>query len=91
MIFQNILYPLTDLSPLIEFVIFVLVMFITVYNNKVLRIFELGVLLMLISIIFFIYSIAQNIMIFSPYFQIFFIFFEVILFSKVLKNREKNE
>jgi hypothetical protein len=91
MLLNEILFPLTDMSILIEFIIYVLLIFFTIYNYKSLKIFELGMILMLISIIFFIYSMSQNIMILTPFLQLFFIVFELIIFTRIYKNRELNE
>jgi len=89
MLFQTLpISPLTILSPLISFLAFILIIGITIYNYNKLKIFELGVLLMLISLIFTLISIQQNIMMFTPYFQIFFLFFELIIFYQIIKNRE---
>ena len=88
MLFQTLpITPIDIISPLISFLIFAFITGIAIYNYNKLKIFELGVLIMLISLIFVLISIQQNIMMFTPYFQIFFLFFQLIIFYQIIKNR----
>lgn len=81
--------PLTILSPLIALLIFILIIVLTIYNDRHLKIFELSLLLMLGSISFFIYSIQENVIPFTPTFQIIFLFIELIFFIRAWTKREK--
>lgn len=89
MIFQYQYVPINDLTPLIEFFIHLFLLFLAIYNYKKLRFYELGILIMLIAVIFFLMSISQQILIFSPYIQLLFLMVQLIIFYNVFVNREK--
>jgi hypothetical protein len=80
--------PLTDLSPFISFMIFVLMMVLTLYCYSKLKWFELMILIYAISLTISLISIGQNILMFTPFFQIFFMFFQTIVLYKVWVNRD---
>lgn len=88
MIFQYQLIPVTVLTPLIELFVDIFVLFIAIYNYRKLRIYELALLCMLMSVIFFLISIQQELLPFSPYIQLFILLVQLIIFYNVHINRE---
>lgn len=79
--------PITDISPIIELFMFIFIIILTIYCYSKFKYFELMILIYAISLIISLISIGQNILIFTPWFQIFFMFFQTIIMYRVWLNK----
>lgn len=86
MIFQ--ITPLTDISPVLELFMFIFIILLTIYCYNKFKWFELMILIYAVSLIIALISIGQNILIFTPWFQILFIFFQTIIMYRVWLNKD---
>jgi hypothetical protein len=81
--------PLTDLSPLIELFIFAVFVIIAFLNYSKYKIWEVQILIFGINLISGLVSLKQNVLMFTPYTQMFFIFLHLILlYSAYLKVKK---
>lgn len=88
MLFQyDNITPLTDMTPIIEIIMFIFIIVLTIYCYGKFKYFELMLLIYAISLIISLISIGQNVLIFTPWFQIFFMFFQTIIMYRVWLNK----
>lgn len=77
------------LSPLITVMIFVILIGLMLIAFYKIKIYEIVLIIFLFSLFIGIMSISQNILVFTPNFQIFFILFQGILLFYASIHREK--
>ncbi|MHA2105932.1 MAG: hypothetical protein ACW981_21100 [Candidatus Hodarchaeales archaeon] len=81
--------PLTDLSPLIELLILGIIVVIAFLNYSKYKIWEIQILIFGINLIITLISMKQNVLVYTPYIQLFFIFLHLILlYSAYLKVKK---
>lgn len=72
--------PLTILSPLIAFMVFMFLTILMLYNNSKTRYWEVSLICWIGSLLMSLTSIIQHILIFSPFFETIFLLLQSYLF-----------